>query len=59
MNVVLDVIGGMLDVLYNNGVFVCFGVVEDLFVVVFRDIFEINVFGMYDLICEVIKIMCK
>lgn len=47
---VLVVIGGILDVFFNNGVYVVSGVVEDLLFGVLCVIYQVNVIGWYELI---------
>lgn len=54
---VLEVTGGTLDALYNNGAFACPGAVEDLPRGALRSIFETNVFGVHDLTQAVIPVM--
>ena len=56
---VLEVTGGTLDALYNNGAFACPGLVEDLPREALRDIFETNLFGVHDLTRAVIPVMRK
>ncbi|PTE15427.1 SDR family NAD(P)-dependent oxidoreductase [Pseudogemmobacter blasticus] len=54
---VVDLTGGTLDALYNNGAFACPGAVEDLPRGALREIFEVNLFGTHDLTRRVIPIM--
>lgn len=54
---VLDRTGGTLDALYNNGAYALPGALEDLPRAALRDIFETNLFGYHDLVCQVIPIM--
>ena len=53
----LDLTGGRLDALYNNGAFACPGAVEDLPRGALREIFETNLFGVHDLTRRVIPAM--
>ena len=53
----LDLTGGRLDALYNNGAFACPGAVEDLPRAALREIFETNLFGVHDLTRRVIPAM--
>ena len=53
----LDLTGGTLDALYNNGAFACPGAVEDLPRGALREIFETNFFGYHDLTRRVIPVM--
>lgn len=41
--------GGKLDVVFNNGVYVILGVFEDLLIDGLRVLFEVNFIGWYDL----------
>ncbi|MGR3483029.1 SDR family NAD(P)-dependent oxidoreductase [Salipiger marinus] len=54
---VLEVTGGRLDALYNNGAFAIPGAVEDLPTDALRALFEANVFGWHDLTRQVIPVM--
>lgn len=54
---VLEVTGGTLDALYNNGAFAVPGAVEDLPRGALRSIYETNVFGVHDLTQAVIPVM--
>jgi len=54
---VLEMTGGRLDALYNNGAFACPGAVEDLPREALREIFETNLFGWHDLTTRVIPVM--
>jgi NAD(P)-dependent dehydrogenase (short-subunit alcohol dehydrogenase family) len=54
---VLDLTGGTLDALFNNGAYAVPGAAEDLPVQALREIFEVNVFGWHDLTCRVIPVM--
>lgn len=53
----LEMTGGRLDALYNNGAFACPGAVEDLPRGALREIFETNLFGVHDLTRRVIPAM--
>ncbi len=46
----LDRTGGTLDALFNNGAYACPGFAEDLPRQALREIFEVNLFGQFDLI---------
>ncbi|WP_324751464.1 SDR family oxidoreductase [Roseovarius sp. Pro17] len=54
---VLEITGGRLDALFNNGAFACPGLVEDLPTGALREIFETNLFGWHDLTRRVIPVM--
>ena len=54
---ILEVTGGTLDALFNNGAFGCPGAVEDLPTDALRDIFEANFFGWHALTRKVIPVM--
>ncbi|OUS25896.1 short-chain dehydrogenase [Thalassotalea sp. 42_200_T64] len=54
---VLEITGGTLDYLFNNGAYGQPGAIEDLSTQVLRQQFEANVFGWHDLTTQVIKIM--
>jgi len=54
---VLDVTGGTLDALFNNGAYAIPAAVEDLPRSAMRAIFEANLFGVHDLTCQVIPVM--
>lgn len=54
---VLDVTGGTLDALYNNGAHATPGAVEDLPTDALREIFESNFFGWHELTRAVIPVM--
>lgn len=56
---VLKRTNGNLDALYNNGAYAIPGLVQDLPRDALRAIFEVNVFGYFDLINQVIPIMLK
>jgi len=49
--------GGRLDALYNNGAYAIPGAVEDTPRDALRAIFEVNLFGYHDLICQIIPVM--
>jgi NAD(P)-dependent dehydrogenase (short-subunit alcohol dehydrogenase family) len=49
--------GGTLDALFNNGAYAIPGAVEDLPRGALRAIFEVNLFGQFDLINQVIPVM--
>jgi NAD(P)-dependent dehydrogenase (short-subunit alcohol dehydrogenase family) len=49
--------GGRLDALFNNGAFASPGLVEDLPRGAYREIFETNLFGQFDLIRQVLPAM--
>ncbi|QIK37465.1 SDR family oxidoreductase [Caldichromatium japonicum] len=53
----LEITGGRLDALFNNGAYGQPGAVEDLSRDVLRAQFETNLFGWHDLTCRVIPIM--
>ena len=53
----LEMTGGRLDALFNNGDFACPGAVEDLPRDALRAIFESNLFGVHDLTRRVIPAM--
>ncbi len=53
----LEMTGGRLEALYNNGAFACPGAVEDLPRGALREIFETNLFGVHDLTRRVIPAM--
>lgn len=53
----LEITGGRLDALFNNGAYGQPGAVEDLSREVLRAQFETNLFGWHDLTCRVIPIM--
>lgn len=53
----LQLTGGTLDALYNNGAFACPGAVEDLPRGALAEVFETNVFGTHDLTRRVIPVM--
>lgn len=57
LRAVLDLTGGRLDALYNNGAFACPGAVEDLPTDALRAIFETNLFGWHELTRQVIPVM--
>lgn len=46
----LDLSGGKLDAVFNNGAYATPGLVEDLSREALRDIFEVNLFGQFELI---------
>ncbi len=54
---VLEITGGKLDYLFNNGAYGQPGAVEDLDTNVLREQFEANVFGWHHLTRDVIKVM--
>ena len=56
-NQVLEMTGGRLDVLFNNGAYGQPGAVEDLRPDVLRQQFEVNLFGWHDLTCRIIPAM--
>ncbi|GLQ35026.1 short-chain dehydrogenase/reductase [Amylibacter marinus] len=56
---VLDQTGGTLDALYNNGAFAQPGLVQDYPRDALRAIFEVNLFGYFDLINQVLPVMFK
>lgn len=53
----LELTGGRIDALYNNGAFACPGAVEDLPRGALREIFETNLFGWHDLTRRIIPVM--
>lgn len=57
LNQILEITGGKLDVLFNNGAYGQPGAVEDLETEVLKEQFETNVFGWHELTRKVIKIM--
>ncbi|KPP90542.1 MAG: Short-chain alcohol dehydrogenase of unknown specificity [Rhodobacteraceae bacterium HLUCCA08] len=54
---VLEATGGTLDALYNNGAFGIPGAAEDLPRQALREIFEVNLFGVHDLMRRVVPVM--
>ncbi|SLN12542.1 D-beta-hydroxybutyrate dehydrogenase [Roseovarius litorisediminis] len=54
---VLEMTGGTLDALFNNGAYACPGAVEDLPTGALREIFEANVFGWHELTRQLIPVM--
>jgi NAD(P)-dependent dehydrogenase (short-subunit alcohol dehydrogenase family) len=54
---VLELTGGRLDALYNNGAHAQAGAVEDLPVEALRDQFEANFFGWHDLTRRIVPVM--
>lgn len=54
---ILNRTGGRLDALFNNGAFAIPGAVEDLPRDALRSIFEVNLFGQFDLIRQVMPVM--
>lgn len=54
---VLEVTGGTLDALFNNGAHQLNGLVEDLPVAGLKAIFDANVFGIHDLTTRVVPVM--
>lgn len=57
LNTALERTGGTLDAIFNNGAFASPGLVEDLPRDALREIFEVNLFGQFDLIRQVIPVM--
>ncbi|MXU65231.1 SDR family NAD(P)-dependent oxidoreductase [Oceanomicrobium pacificus] len=57
LDTVLERTGGTLDALFNNGAFGTPGAVEDLPRGALREIFEVNLFGQFDLIKRVMPVM--
>lgn len=55
----LEITGGALYALFNNGAYGQPGAVEDLPVDVLRKQFEVNVFGTHDLTTRVVKLMLE
>ena len=55
----LELTGGRLDALFNNGAYAIPGLVEDLPRAALRQIFETNLFGQFDLINRVLPSMHK
>ncbi|MEM6942798.1 MAG: SDR family NAD(P)-dependent oxidoreductase [Pseudomonadota bacterium] len=53
----LELTGGRLDALFNNGAYACPGALEDLPVEAMREIFEANFFGWHDLTRRTIAVM--
>ncbi len=53
----LERTGGTLDALFNNGAYACPGLVEDLPRAALREIFEVNLFGQFDLINRLLPTM--
>lgn len=53
----LERTGGTLDALFNNGAYAVPGAVEDLPRAALRAIFEVNLFGYFDLIRRVLPVM--
>ena len=56
---VLNITGGTLDYLFNNGAYGQPGAIEDLPTEVLRQQFETNVFGWHELTKQVLKVMRK
>lgn len=54
---VLDMTGGRLDALFNNGAYSQLGALEDIGTDRLRDQFETNLFGWHDLIRKVVPVM--
>lgn len=54
---VLSRTGGTLDAVFNNGAYASPGLVEDLPRQALREIFEVNLFGQFDLIRQVMPVM--
>ena len=54
---VINLTGGTLDALFNNGAYAIPGAVEDISREALRQAFEVNFFGWHDLIIKVIPIM--
>ncbi len=54
---VLQLTGGTLDALFNNGAYGQPGAVEDLSREVLKEQFETNLFGTHELTCRVLRIM--
>lgn len=54
---VLQITGGRLGALFNNGAYAVPGAAEDLPVQALREVFEANVFGWHDLTTRVIPVM--
>ncbi len=54
---VLKRTGGKLDALFNNGAYALPGAVEDLPREALREIFEVNLFGQFDLISQLLPAM--
>ncbi len=57
LEITLERTGGGLDALFNNGAFAAPGLVEDLPRDALREIFEVNLFGQFDLIRQVLPVM--
>lgn len=57
VNQVLEITGGTLDAIFNNGAYGQPGAVEDLRREVLREQFETNLFGTHELTCRVIPVM--
>ncbi len=55
----LERTGGTLDALFNNGAFASPGLVEDIPRDALREIFEVNLFGQFELINKLIPVMRK
>lgn len=55
----LEITGGQLFALFNNGAFGQPGAVEDLPVAALRQQFEVNLFGTHDLTTRVVKLMLQ
>jgi len=53
----LQATDGRLDALFNNGAYAIPGLVEDLPRAALREIFEVNLFGQFDLIRQVLPVM--
>ena len=57
VNHVLELTGGRLDALYNNGAHATPGAVEDLPTAALREIFESNFFGWHELTSSILPVM--
>jgi len=57
VNETLSRTGGALDALFNNGAYALPGAVEDLPRGALREIFEVNLFGQFDLIAQLLPAM--
>jgi NAD(P)-dependent dehydrogenase (short-subunit alcohol dehydrogenase family) len=53
----MDITGGELDVLFNNGAYALPGAIEDIPVAGLKENFEANFFGWHELSCLALKVM--
>ena len=57
VEIIAEKTSGMLDAIFNNGAFAIPGAIEDLPRSAMREIFEVNVFGQFDLINRCLPLM--